>query len=339
MLKPMNPKQTAPNNIFLWVLVGLLVLSGVVALVAALGRGSGDDDELNVVYTNAAATLESQRLTLEASSPTLTPTVVTETPTMTFTPLASPTLFATQLVPTRSSGGTGSGAVGCNNSAYVADVTFPDNTVVTPGQAIKKTWKLQNTGSCAWSPTYKVTFQSGNAMGGVTTPIGVTVAPGTSADISIDLKAPTTAGDVIGYWILTNDSGQNFGSNFYIQVKVGAASASGTSTATATATTAPAPTAPAAVNNVNITPSCAPDGGGNADYGGTLTWEDKSNNEDGFNIYVNNVQIASVPANTTSYVVPASTYFFPLGTSIPYGVEAFNGVGKANIVTSIKVCP
>jgi hypothetical protein len=109
--------------------------------------------------------------------------------------------------------------VGCNNSVFVSDVTYPDNTVVTPGQAIKKTWKLQNTGSCAWTPTYKVTFISGSAMGGVATAIGITVASGASGDVTVDMIAPATAGEVIGYWILTNDSGQNFGSNFYVQVR------------------------------------------------------------------------------------------------------------------------
>ncbi len=345
MLKPMNPKQTTPKNIFLWVLVGLLVLSGVVALVAALGSGSGEDDELNVVYTNAAATLESQRLTLEASSPTLTPTIVTETPTITFTPLASPTLFATQLVPTRSSGGTGSGAVGCNNSAYVADVTIPDDTVVTPGQALTKTWKLQNTGSCAWTPTYKVSFVSGNAMGGTATPIGVTVQPGQSGDISVTLKAPATAGDAIGYWILTNDSNQNFGTSFYIKIKVGGTASTGTTTVTATtaaasATATTAASAPAPASNVAITLTCTPGGTGGTqkEHAGTLTWLDNSTNETGFNIYINSVFAATVAPNTTSFGVPAGTFYDP-GVSSTYAVEAINGSLKAPQATVTVNCP
>lgn len=237
MLKPMKPQTGMPRNLFLWILVGLLVISGVVALVSAFGGEDAGEDEVNAVYTSAAATVAAQQQALLLASPTAT---VAGTPTATATflalPTASPTLFAQASIPTTSSGssGGGSGAVGCNNSVFVSDVTYPDNTVVTPGQAIKKTWKLQNTGSCAWTPTYKVTFISGNAMGGVATAIGITVAPGASGDVTVDMTAPTTAGEVIGYWILTNDSGQNFGSNFYIQVKVGTASATGTTTATAT---------------------------------------------------------------------------------------------------------
>lgn len=239
MLKPMKPQTGMPRNLFLWILVGLLVISGIVALVSAFSGEEDGADEVNAVYTSAAATVAAQQQALLLASPSA---AAGGTPTATATflalPTPSPTLFTNPSTPTTSSGttGGGSGAVGCNNSVFVSDVTYPDNTVVTPGQAIKKTWKLQNTGSCPWTPTYKVTFISGSAMSGVTTPIGITVAPGATGDVTVDMTAPSAAGEVIGYWILTNDSGQNFGSNFYIQVKVGTASATSTVTATPTVT-------------------------------------------------------------------------------------------------------
>lgn len=243
MLKPMKTKRTYPNNTILWVLVGVLVISGIVALVMAFRGNDSGEDEVNAVYTNAAATLAAQQLTLQASAPSSTPTIFAS-PTVTFTVFASPTLFTQPQLSTNTPSAP-SGAVGCDNSVYVTDVTFPDDTAVTPGQAMTKTWKLQNTGSCPWTPTYKISFVSGNAMGGVAAPIGVTVQPGQSADISVALTAPATAGDAIGYWILTNDSSQNFGTSFYIKVNVGGTSvtgtATGTSEVTATATT-PAPT-------------------------------------------------------------------------------------------------
>jgi hypothetical protein len=151
--------------------------------------------------------------------------------------------------------------VGCTNSEFSADVTYPDNTVVTPGQAIKKTWRLKNIGTCDWTPTFKITFLSGSAMSGVTTPIGITVAPGATGDVTVDMIAPATTGEVIGYWILTNDSGQNFGSNFYIQVKVGTVSATGTATATgavATETSAAAATETSTPIPPSETPTEAP---------------------------------------------------------------------------------
>lgn len=223
MLKPLKPKPTVPRNTILWGLVGLLVIAGVIALIASFNSSNGAD-EVEAIYTNAAETLAAQQLTMEAAQPTATETP-TFTPPATVTPFATLTLpAAPALVSPTTSGSSGSsGAVGCNNSEYVDDVTFPDDTVVAPGQAITKTWKLRNTGTCEWTATFKVSFLNGNAMGGNATPIGISVPPGQSADVSVAMTAPSTPGEATGFWILTNDSGQNFGSWFYIRIKVGAA--------------------------------------------------------------------------------------------------------------------
>ena len=337
MLKPMKPKQTLPNNTILWILVGVLVVAGIIAIVAAFnGGGDNAEDEVNAVYTNAAATLAIKQMTLQAASPSVTPTLPTPTASATFTPQPLATIPTSQGVSTSSSSGGASGAMGCNNSLFVSDVTVPDDTVMTPGQSFTKTWKLQNTGSCAWSTSYKVSFVSGNAMGGTTTALVAAVQPGQSGDISVAMKAPTTAGDAIGYWILTNDSGQNFGSTFYVKIKVGGTSSTGTATATATGSVS----APAAAINPDITPSCTLGGNNNTqlDYAGTLTWEDKSDNEDGFNIYVNGSFVATVTKNTITFTVPAGT-FFDAGTSVTYAVEAYNAGGKAAQATVSKTCP
>ncbi len=342
MLKPMKPKQTIPNNTILWILVGVLVVAGIIAIVAAFsGGGDNAEDEVNAVYTNAAATLAIQQMTLQAASPSVTPTIPTPTASATFTPLALSTLPTAQGISTSSSssGGTGSGAVGCNNSVFVSDVTVPDDTVMTPGQSFTKTWKLQNTGSCAWSTSYKVSFVSGNAMGGTTTALVAAVQPGQSGDISVAMKAPTTAGDAIGYWILTNDSGQNFGSSFYVKIKVGGTtSATGTATATATATSAAS--APNAASNVAITLTCTLGGTGGTqkEHAGTLTWVDNSTNETGFNIYINSVFAATVAPNTTSFGIPAGT-FYDSGVTSTYAVEAINGGLKAAQATVTVSCP
>lgn len=108
-----------------------------------------------------------------------------------------------------------------------------------------------------------------------------------------------------------------------------------TPTATPTATFTPTPSAPAAVTNVSMDMACP-----NAIHSGTLKWEDKSNNEDGFNIYINNSLVASIPANSTSYVVASAPGgpFLP-GIASKFEVEAFNGAGKAAKVSIAKGCP
>lgn len=345
MLKPMKPKQTIPNNMFLWILVGLLVLAGIVALITAFSGGGDGTDEVNAVYTNAAATLAAQQLTMQGVTSTATATLFAQTPTSTNTPFASPTPFPTisgGSLPS-SNNSSSSGAVGCNNSVFVSDVTVPDDTVMTPGQTFTKTWKIQNTGSCPWTTSYKVSFVSGNAMGGTTTPLTTTVAAGASGDISVAMTAPASNGDAIGYWILTNDSGQNFGSSFYVKIKVGTTT-SGTATTTrtvtptgavgaATATPTATSAAPAAVSNVavNLT-SCTVDG----KVSGSLTWTNNASNAKGFKIILNGIEITSVGATVLSY-----DFTDIASTSIPptFGVVAYNDGGPAATISVTGVCP
>ena len=112
-----------------------------------------------------------------------------------------------------------------------------------------------------------------------------------------------------------------------------------TPTPSPTPTFTPTPTLapPAPINNPVIAKICIPLVLPNFQYTGTLTWEDKSNNEDGFNIYLNGSLLTSVPANTTSYPVPPLV--FPLGTPLKMGVEAFNAAGKAAIKDTTMTCP
>jgi hypothetical protein len=224
MLKSINANN---KTMMLWALVALFVMAGIVTLVFAFGGGGNSAEDVNAIYTNAAETLVAQQMTMEASQPSETPTVtMTVTPFETATPfatiaLSSPQVFAS---PTLSAG---SGAVGCNNSVYISDVTIPDGTVMAPGQAFTKTWKVQNNGTCAWATTYKLTFISGNAMGGVATAINAAVSPNQAVDISIAMTAPTTAGDHTGYWKIYNDQNQPFGTFLSVVIKVGAATNTG----------------------------------------------------------------------------------------------------------------
>ncbi|MBK6645532.1 MAG: hypothetical protein IPG44_07220 [Anaerolineales bacterium] len=110
-----------------------------------------------------------------------------------------------------------------------------------------------------------------------------------------------------------------------------------TPTFTSTPTATPTLASPAPVNNVNITMVCTPDGI-NFKHSGTLTWEDKSNNEDGFNIYVNGTLIASIPANSVSYNVPQGSSM-AAGIASIFEVEAFNAAGQAAKKSVTRGCP
>ena len=44
---------------------------------------------------------------------------------------------------------------GCTlGSQYVADVTIPDGTVMSPNAALVKTWKVKNSGTCDWDASF-----------------------------------------------------------------------------------------------------------------------------------------------------------------------------------------
>jgi Bacterial SH3 domain len=55
-----------------------------------------------------------------------------------------------------------------------------------------------------------------------------------------------------------------------------------------------------------------------------LSWADAANNETGYHVFRDNVQIADLPANSTSYLDVTS---IAIGATISYGVEAYNQSG------------
>jgi hypothetical protein len=102
----------------------------------------------------------------------------------------------------------------------VTDVTIPDGTLLDPGESFTKTWRLKNSGTCSWTPSYAVVFGTGDSMSGpVTQALTGNVNPGQTMDISVDLKAPATPGDYTGYWKLRNAAGVTF-ATFYVTIKV-----------------------------------------------------------------------------------------------------------------------
>jgi len=110
-----------------------------------------------------------------------------------------------------------SAAQTCTDRAqFVSDVTVPDGTRFDPGTAFKKTWRLKNVGTCTWTTSYSLVFDSGTQMGApASIAFPASVAPGATVDLTVDMTAPTTAGRYIGYWKFKNASGVLFGIGLY----------------------------------------------------------------------------------------------------------------------------
>jgi len=201
-----------------------------------------------VVETAMAAL--TQTAMVQTPTPSLTPTVLpTNTPIPTMQP--SPTIATLVSLPTTSGSSSGftqpSGTTSsCDVGGFVKDVTIPDGTNMAPGQSFTKTWEIKNNGTCTWNENYTIVFYGGEQMASATT-FKFTqddVEPGENVQISVDMKAPTKAGEFISYWILRNDLGQNFfvgGSSIYVEIIVGTATLTPT-TNVPTATPNPWPT-------------------------------------------------------------------------------------------------
>lgn len=136
----------------------------------------------------------------------------------TFTPLATLPAITNTPAATATSN--------CNVAQFVTDVTIPDGSIMSPGQAFTKKWRIKNIGSCTWNG-FSMTFDSGDAMGGpASKPIGA-VNPGQEVELEVNLTAPGSVGNYRGYWrIITNSSvlvpvvNGYQGKSFYVDIKV-----------------------------------------------------------------------------------------------------------------------
>ena len=129
--------------------ISWIVLLAFLLSACNLGASTTPDAAatLNPLYTAAAQTLEAMSGQDNATSivPTSTPLVgnfSTSTPTLSF---ATSTSYSYQSpVPVKR----------CDAAAFVKDVTISDGTIIGPGNSFKKTWRLQNVGTCSWTPSY-----------------------------------------------------------------------------------------------------------------------------------------------------------------------------------------
>jgi len=212
-----------------FLMIALLVVSMLACNISVNSPAPTQDS--NLAYTAAAQTVSAQ-LTNAAlsqpaplSSPTLAPSVE---PSSTLpAPTIAPATVATlpSLTPVSA----------CDRAEFVIDVTVADNTTMTPDQDFTKTWRLRNTGTCSWTPSYSVVYSSGAQMSGPSVQaLTGNVNPGQTVDISVDMTAPTAPGAYRGDWKLRNASGVTF-FGFYVQIIVSSGGGGGSAAFTVTA--------------------------------------------------------------------------------------------------------
>ncbi len=214
-------------------------LLAISLLLSACGGGAQADTtptpDSQSVLTAAAVTAQARMTELAGQTPSPLPATATYTPAPATPTATRPTTLvaATTGAPPVSSGS--------DRLEFVADLTVPDGTTFAAGEKFTKTWRLRNSGTSTWTTAYALVYSYGDQMGGVaSTPLPVQVPPGQTVDLSVQLTAPSSAGNYAGFWLLRNPAGTNFGLGpnangaFYVQISV--------STTAATSTTGPSPT-------------------------------------------------------------------------------------------------
>jgi uncharacterized protein YkwD len=128
----------------------------------------------------------------------ITPTVIIPETTSSATPAVTPTATG----PANSSA--------CTDAAtFVDDVTIPDYTHLDQRQTFTKTWRIKNSGTCAWTSSYSAVYSSGDHLG-VKNSIALSdTAPGATLDISTDMAAPASDGTYKIFYQLEDPAGKN----------------------------------------------------------------------------------------------------------------------------------
>jgi hypothetical protein len=192
------------------------------------------------------------------------------------------------------------------DATFVANVTIPPGTAFRPDSQMDKVWQVLNSGTCAWGVGYELQRVSGQELGA---PDVVTVPPtaaGESADLVVTLQAPSGAGPYSNEWQLRSPDGTLFGPILSLSIEVEAQAEESTPPETPT----------------ELQATVTDDG-----QAIRLTWLDRSDNEDAFRVYREDVEasIGLAPANAELFVDNAVT----CGNTYRYGVVAFNASGTS----------
>jgi hypothetical protein len=159
------------------------------------------------------------------ASPTAAPTVSVSTSTP---PPLEPTLTVTTTLeasPTLESSPTpeppSATPVCADSLRYIEDVTLPDGTQVSPGQALEKQWRVENNGSCDWDARYRLKLVDGySPLGAAGEQALYPARAGSEAVLTINFIAPLEPGTYRTAWQASGPDGTAFGDVVYMEILV-----------------------------------------------------------------------------------------------------------------------
>ncbi len=167
-------------------------------------------------------------------TPTASPPPDITVPTSSAIPTTPPTASATETLPAPTAAApatasatpevsptspppasTAAAPAACKDQAtFVDDVTIPDDTLVRQGESFIKTWRVLNSGECAWDGAYSLVFSGGEVFNAPLANPLPAAAPGEMVDISVSMTAPPRGGTYVSNWEFQNPAGERFGVGF-----------------------------------------------------------------------------------------------------------------------------
>jgi hypothetical protein len=199
-------------------------------------------------------------------------------------------------------------------AAFVADVTIPPGSAFPPGAKMDKVWQVRNNGTCAWGVGYNLArVQRGALLAPDTVSVPPTAA-GATADLAVTFSAPSQAGTYTDTWQLQTPDGTSFGPPLTLLIEV-----------EVEAETSSPPEPPAELGAAIAEEGMAVQ----------LTWLDRSDNEDAFRVYRDDIDasIGLAPANAELFLDRTVA----CGNTYQYHVVAFNSAGVSALSDAAEV--
>lgn len=153
---------------------------------------TGPTEAVNIAFASPTAV----EIALPSATATPRPSPTPEEPTATPPPPCAPSL------------------------RYLGDLTYPDGTLVSPGQRIQKQWQVENNGSCDWQAGYRLKLVGGFPLGVFGEVALYPARAGTQAILEIIFTAPPTPGPYRSAWQAFDSNGNPFGDVVYIDIVV-----------------------------------------------------------------------------------------------------------------------
>lgn len=129
-------------------------------------------------------------------------------------------LLLRTVAPAMEAVGVGGLPVPSHDARYVADITIPDGTPVFERQSLTKTWQVSDPGPLAWPVGTRLQLISRSSFGAWRTAPLAPATPGQTARVTVQIRAPDAPGSYSAVWRLTDPTGQTFGDDLSMRVRV-----------------------------------------------------------------------------------------------------------------------